>query len=150
MYIHLHLFTVTEDTNLKVIAFVMDNATNNDTMVEYFGLKCTQHDISFSERNARLRCLPHTIHLAALKVMYLNQKLFMSTYYHTYLKLLEAIGAVSKASPQEPYQDSATASVDQEFDDEAVSQEDGIDDEADGVAMKSAVGKVYFLLLSNY
>ncbi|KAF5372594.1 hypothetical protein D9758_005206 [Tetrapyrgos nigripes] len=71
-----------------VVAFVMDNKTNNDTLVEYFGQKCTEQ----------------------------------------VLKLLEAIGAVSKASSQEAYQDSATACVEREFDDEAMLFEDGEDD----------------------
>ncbi|KAF5366386.1 hypothetical protein D9758_009749 [Tetrapyrgos nigripes] len=107
----------------RVIAFMMDNATNNDTLVENFGQMCTENGILFSEKDARLRCLPHTIHLAALK-------------------LLEAIGAVSTHSGQESYQDSAIAPVGREFDDEAVSLEDGIDNEPDNVAMKSAVGKL--------
>ncbi|KAF5338562.1 hypothetical protein D9758_016540 [Tetrapyrgos nigripes] len=107
----------------RVIAFMMDNATNNDTLVENFGQMCTENGILFSAKDARLRCLPHTIHLAALK-------------------LLEAIGAVSTHSGQESYQDSAIAPVGREFDDEAVSLEDGIDNEPDNVAMKSAVGKL--------
>ncbi|THU90864.1 hypothetical protein K435DRAFT_634826, partial [Dendrothele bispora CBS 962.96] len=77
----------------QVIAFVMDNATNNDTMVECFADKCAECGILFSEKNARMRCMPRTIHLAALK-------------------LLEAIGAVSRASKSnDAYQDSATAPV---------------------------------------
>ncbi|KAF5360260.1 hypothetical protein D9758_009172 [Tetrapyrgos nigripes] len=53
----------------RVIAFMMDNATNNDTLVENFGQMCTENGILFSEKDARLHCLPHTIHLAALKVI---------------------------------------------------------------------------------
>ncbi|THU96394.1 hypothetical protein K435DRAFT_664583 [Dendrothele bispora CBS 962.96] len=51
-----------------VIAFVMDNVSHNDTMIECFADKCFQHDISFSEKNAHMCCMPHTIHLSALKV----------------------------------------------------------------------------------
>jgi hypothetical protein len=46
----------------------MDNATNNDTLVDHFAAKCRAAGIPFSEKNARMRCLPHTIHLAALEV----------------------------------------------------------------------------------
>jgi hypothetical protein len=46
----------------------MDNATNNDTLVEHFAIKCRAAGIAFSEKNSRMRCLPHTIHLAALEV----------------------------------------------------------------------------------
>ncbi|KAJ6579802.1 hypothetical protein B0H10DRAFT_1835326, partial [Mycena sp. CBHHK59/15] len=51
-----------------ITAFVMDNATNNDTMVEAFGQRCKEKGIKFSCSDARMRCMPHTIHLSALKV----------------------------------------------------------------------------------
>lgn len=50
----------------------MDNATNNDTLVEAFEAKCREANIPFDSVNARMRCMPHTIHLAALKVLLLN------------------------------------------------------------------------------
>lgn len=53
---------------LQVIAFVMDNATNNDTMVTLFEARCQERGIDFSASHSRLRCMPHTCHLAALKV----------------------------------------------------------------------------------
>ena len=52
----------------QIIAFVMDNATNNDTMLEAIERKCVEAGIKFSAKQARLRCMPHTIHLAAMKV----------------------------------------------------------------------------------
>jgi hypothetical protein len=52
----------------QVIAFIMDNATNNDTMVEGIEARCKAIGIKFSAKHARLRCMPHTCHLAALKV----------------------------------------------------------------------------------
>jgi hypothetical protein len=45
----------------------MDNATNNDTMVEAIERKCQAENIPFSAQHSRLRCMPHTVHLAALK-----------------------------------------------------------------------------------
>ncbi|KAJ7314175.1 hypothetical protein DFH08DRAFT_716865 [Mycena albidolilacea] len=52
----------------RIIALVMDNATNNDTLVESFANRCLEKGIPFSARHGRMRCMPHTIHLAALKV----------------------------------------------------------------------------------
>ncbi|KAJ3533021.1 hypothetical protein NMY22_g7505 [Coprinellus aureogranulatus] len=53
----------------KVIAFVMDNATNNDTLVQSIERRCLQHGIPFSADDARMRCTPHIIHLAALELL---------------------------------------------------------------------------------
>jgi hypothetical protein len=50
------------------MAFVMDDATNNDTMMEEIEDLCHVEGINFSAQHSRLRCMPHTIHLAALKV----------------------------------------------------------------------------------
>ncbi|KAJ6556719.1 hypothetical protein B0H10DRAFT_1847432, partial [Mycena sp. CBHHK59/15] len=50
----------------RITAFVMDNATNNDTMVEAFQCRCRERSIEFSCTDARMRCMPHTIHLLTL------------------------------------------------------------------------------------
>lgn len=47
----------------------MDNASNNDTLVEGIEARCRAVGIPFSAQLARLRCTPHVIHLAALKVL---------------------------------------------------------------------------------
>ncbi|SJL02917.1 uncharacterized protein ARMOST_06258 [Armillaria ostoyae] len=52
-----------------VMAFVMDNATNNDTMVDAIEQKCFLEGIDFSARESWLRCMPHTVHLAAIKLL---------------------------------------------------------------------------------
>ncbi|KAJ7337560.1 hypothetical protein DFH08DRAFT_812883 [Mycena albidolilacea] len=80
--------------SLRINAFVMDNATNNDTMVEALAQRCRNENIPFSSSRFRVRCMPHTVHLAAIK-------------------LLEIIGAASKddqkkavsRSASHPYQD---------------------------------------------
>ncbi len=46
----------------------MDNATNNDTMLRGIEARCHQAGIVFSARDARGRCMPHTIHLSAVLV----------------------------------------------------------------------------------
>lgn len=58
----------------QVVAFMMDNATNNDTLVEAFERRCATKNIKFSTRHSRLRCVPHTIHLAVLQVRYLFRR----------------------------------------------------------------------------
>ncbi|KAI0750162.1 hypothetical protein C8Q80DRAFT_1074515, partial [Daedaleopsis nitida] len=63
----------------RIMAVNCDNATNNDTMMDALEQKCQALGIPFSARVARMRCMPHTIHLAALQ-------------------LLETIGIVSKLS----------------------------------------------------
>ncbi|KAJ6572626.1 hypothetical protein B0H10DRAFT_1667163, partial [Mycena sp. CBHHK59/15] len=49
----------------RIMAFVMDNATNNDTMVATFARLCKKEGVrSFSVADTRMRCMPHTIHLS--------------------------------------------------------------------------------------
>ncbi|KAJ7083643.1 hypothetical protein B0H15DRAFT_764267, partial [Mycena belliarum] len=48
----------------KIIAFVMDNATNNDTMTDAIEHKCFAAGIPFEAKRSRMRCMPHTVHLA--------------------------------------------------------------------------------------
>ena len=46
---------------------MLDNATNNDTLVDGVERRCNAKNIRFSASLARLRCFPHTTHLAAIK-----------------------------------------------------------------------------------
>ncbi|KAF9492760.1 hypothetical protein BDN71DRAFT_1377804, partial [Pleurotus eryngii] len=48
----------------SVIAFVMDNTSNNDTMVKALQAEFEGRNINFSACHSRLWCMPHTIHLA--------------------------------------------------------------------------------------
>ena len=54
---------------LQIIAIVMDNASNNNTLMTSLESRCHQRGISFSAEDSRMRCMPHTIHLAAIKVL---------------------------------------------------------------------------------
>lgn len=58
-------------TRSQIIAIVMDNASNNNTMMVSLERRCQQRNIQFSAQDARMRCMPHTIHLAAIKVFIL-------------------------------------------------------------------------------
>jgi hypothetical protein len=53
---------------LQIMVFMLDNASNNDTLVDGVVQHARQHGISMNAEWVRLRCMPHTIHLAALKV----------------------------------------------------------------------------------
>jgi len=50
------------------MAFVMDNASNNDTLIKGIVNRAVAVGIVLNASWIRLRCLPHTIHLAAIKV----------------------------------------------------------------------------------
>ncbi|KAF9060267.1 hypothetical protein BDP27DRAFT_1430258 [Rhodocollybia butyracea] len=73
--------------------------------------KCDSRGIPFSASDSRLRCMPHTVHLAAIN-------------------MLEAIGAISDAdsrkasSKAEAYQETVREQVERENDEEAVLRED--------------------------
>jgi hypothetical protein len=66
----------------QVIAIVMDNASNNNTLMTSLERRCQQRGVAFSAQDARMRCMPHTIHLAAIKVLFLSQ-LLCRIYYLT-------------------------------------------------------------------
>jgi hypothetical protein len=55
-------------TNLQIMAFMLDNASNNDTLVDEIVKRAKEQGIFMSASWARLHCLPHTVHLATLKV----------------------------------------------------------------------------------
>ncbi|KAJ7192894.1 hypothetical protein GGX14DRAFT_333423, partial [Mycena pura] len=96
----------------RVMGFMMDNASNNDTLIEAIELKCIAADIKFSAKRSRLRCMPHTIHLAVMI-------------------LLKAIGAVddeSRGKKAQPYQESVTSSPASDADDEDAVKFDGDED----------------------
>jgi len=45
-----------------------DNASNNNTLVNGIVARAKNQGISMNDEWVRLRCMPHTVHLAALKV----------------------------------------------------------------------------------
>jgi hypothetical protein len=67
-----HLLTFSQ-----IIAIVMDNASNNNTLMTSLERQCQQRGIPFSAQDARLQYMLHTIHLAAIKVLILSQLLCM-------------------------------------------------------------------------
>jgi len=53
---------------LQLQGVQLDNASNNDTLIECLEQKCVAWGIPFSAKEARMRCFPHTTHLVVLKV----------------------------------------------------------------------------------
>ncbi|KAI5894585.1 uncharacterized protein SCHCODRAFT_02571132 [Schizophyllum commune H4-8] len=130
----------------------MDNATNNDTLVEEIERLCMLDGIHFSATQARLRCMPHTIHLSAIKA---------------------AIGAITRSEADKAssrtvnYQDSVTSPLDpkpntsrnkktpgsaaQAVEDDGDSEEEeeeGHDEQVSEQDVSTAVGKVRHTSLS--
>lgn len=54
--------------SLQIMAFVTDNASNNNTLIDGIVERAKKQGILMNGTWARLRCMPHTVHLAALKV----------------------------------------------------------------------------------
>ncbi|KAI0685700.1 hypothetical protein BC835DRAFT_1289628, partial [Cytidiella melzeri] len=52
-----------------IVGLNMDNASNNDTLMHSLEERCIEQGIDFSASEARMRCMPHTIHLVALKAI---------------------------------------------------------------------------------
>ena len=48
----------------------MDNATNNDTLAAGTAQHSKEAGAHFSAKDSRMHCMPHTVHLAAIKVCY--------------------------------------------------------------------------------
>jgi hypothetical protein len=105
---------------------MLDNASNNDTMVEGIDRRAKLEGIKLNASWARLRCMPHTIHLAAIKVKLFSFYISLAQCH----QLLEAIGAISKSNAPNAtsrngnYQDSTTAPLSRTHDDEAAGQDD--------------------------
>ncbi len=53
---------------LQIMAFMMDNASNNNTLVDSIVQHANCQGISINNDWVCLHCMPHMIHLVALKV----------------------------------------------------------------------------------
>jgi hypothetical protein len=53
----------------QVIAVNCDNASNNDTMTDDLEAQSAVEGFEFDSQESWLRCMPHTVHLAALEVI---------------------------------------------------------------------------------
>ena len=108
---------------------MLDNESNNNTFVDGIECHAKKAGVPFNASWARLHYMPHTIHLAALKVYFLTTSLSIGLLFPC-LKLLEGIGAVSSAEGKKAasragnYQDAATASLDRNLDNDATTQDD--------------------------
>lgn len=111
----------------------MDNAFNNNTLMRCLALKFEYVQVVFDPVAARMRCMPHTAHLAAIKVRI--EVITAFTQNSFVLKLLEAIGAISKSAHKKSegksasYQDAVTAALAREHDDDGEEDDDDDEDE---------------------
>lgn len=129
-----------------------DNASSNDTLLDALAKRCAENGIPFNAKQARMRCMPHTIHLAACQVRSFCgdvQSLTQS------IQLLEGIGAIKKdqkgrrANYQEdvavPLTDDALADA-EGLEDDGNDEED-VQDSQGPEAVLRAVPKVCVLLV---
>ena len=54
---------------VQIVAINADNASNNDTMVEHLEVLLEHDFVVFCPSDVRMRCMAHTVHLAALEVL---------------------------------------------------------------------------------
>jgi hypothetical protein len=99
--------------NLQVIAIVCDNASNNDTLIAAIERRCQdpKMNIPFNAAWARIRCMPHILHLGATEVRRINTHYVPYTE-HCIRQILEAIDAMSHedaAAAGQSYQDTVNA-----------------------------------------
>ena len=108
---------------------MMDNATNNDTFVNGIEKYAQAIGATFNALWGRLRCLPHTIHLAAIKVSQ-RISIVVSRGWDGFIQLLEAVRAISggdaekAASQSVNYQDSVAAAQSDDINNNANGQGD--------------------------
>lgn len=50
------------------MAVMMDNASNNDTLMEALETKCHEAGVEFLASDSQMCCIPHIIHFAVIKV----------------------------------------------------------------------------------
>ncbi|TRM57541.1 hypothetical protein BD626DRAFT_411792, partial [Schizophyllum amplum] len=108
----------------KLMVVMADNATNNDTLVDALAERLHAAGIHFVAKDARGRCMPHTVHLSALE-------------------LLEGVGAITKEKASRAnYQDDVSAPLDRSFDDDAAGADDSDDEDDPAKEFRSAIAKV--------
>ena len=56
---------------IQIMAFMTDNASNNNTLIQQIVSLAKQKGIYLNVKWIRLCCMSHTVHLAVLKVSYL-------------------------------------------------------------------------------
>ena len=47
----------------------MDNASNNNTKIEHLETLLLDDSVEFVPSDVRMRCMPHTVHLAVTEVL---------------------------------------------------------------------------------
>ncbi|EDR01432.1 uncharacterized protein LACBIDRAFT_311023 [Laccaria bicolor S238N-H82] len=96
----------------RIMAIMMDNASNNDTIMEAIESWCCAAGIKLSAQKSCMHCMPHTIHIVAIK-------------------LLEGIGIISKDNSAQAqatnYQDEVNVEVECDYDMDIAQEMEGED-----------------------
>lgn len=101
-------------------------------MMETLETMLTRDGIEFSAEEARVRCMPHTVHLSAMEVSHCQ--LHLTSVEFIPIQLLKAIGTFKdnkKKHSNGAYQDSVTAPIGREHDDDAINRDDENDEDED-------------------
>jgi hypothetical protein len=150
----------------RLMAVMTDNASNNDTLVDGLVKLALQDErrICLNAQWIRLRCMPHTVHLAALKVCLASVReldRLMNVNVTLYIQLLEGVGAISTAEGKKArsrsgnYQDAILDPLkpSPEVDSDNVGRydEDGVDDNPNtilsAVEKASGIFRLYLPLI---
>lgn len=109
----------------RVLAIMADNASSNDTLLDCLADRCKREGLQFNARQSRMRCMPHTIHLAASQ-------------------LLEGIGAVKKKKNGERgnYQEDVAVSMSEDSNEAAVALEDALAEDDEPAALDKNIDAV--------
>lgn len=98
-------------------------------MVDELEVLLEADGFEFDATEAHIQCMPHTVHLSALEVWHLRVLSFI--YQFILVQLLECIGPIKTTWNKKKgsdmagsYQDSITAPLSHDYDDDAVRQED--------------------------
>ena len=73
----IHAFFNLRAEVVQVITIMMDNASNNNTLMDAIEARCCDVGIEFSAMQSIMHCMPHTIHLVCIKV-HSNSTLFVN------------------------------------------------------------------------
>lgn len=126
-----NIFSFTNVSQIMVI--MMDNASNNDTMIESIQSQCHEAGIKFSAQKSCMHCMPHTIHLAAIKVCSITNFFGLDTGVNDfkYKQLLEGISIISKDNSAQAqatnYQDEVNVGVEHEYNMDTAQEMEGED-----------------------
>ena len=107
------------------MVFMMDNASNNNTLINEIVTHVREQNITMNNEWVCFCCMPHTVHLAVLKV-----NIWFFHCCNIIIQLFEGIKAITAAEYKKAtlqsgnYQESVTAPLSQTSDNDAAGKDD--------------------------